>query len=169
VSLVIPPVETSDPFSLQPLLPSDLFSLQTPSPANPTIRLPTRSSWYLPLLLFNSSCRPLSFVNKKQLSLTVFRPWSQQDHVPDEISTTVTKHRLNTHLQPKYPNPEAAEETQTVYHQARLRVGELKDGTTILEEQDVVLTERRTIWGPRRECKLVGVEANGHADVLVGS
>jgi hypothetical protein len=42
-------------------------------------------------------------------------------------------------------------QTQTVFHQAKLRVGELDDGTTVLEEQDVVYTERRIVWNPRQE------------------
>ena len=44
--------------------------------------------------------------------------------------------------------PEEAEEVTRVYKQKRTRARDLEDGSTVMEEQDVVFTERRVIWAP---------------------
>jgi len=79
------------------------------------------------------------------------RPWLQHNHSPEISTLTLTKHRPNAELKTLNAKPEQAMQTQTVFHQAKLRVGELDDGTTVLEEQDVVYTERRIVWNPRQE------------------
>lgn len=68
------------------------------------------------------------------------RPWAQADH---PISKTTTKVWL--------PRPggdgasEEAEEVSAVYHQSRKRTRE-EGGETIVEDQDLVFTERRVTW-----------------------
>ena len=84
----------------------------------------------------------------------VFRPWVQHDHPAEITTTSITRHRLNTDLQPVYAEPERATQTETVMHQTKLRVSEVDDGfnrLTVLEEQDVIFSERIIVWGPPPE------------------
>jgi hypothetical protein len=48
-----------------------------------------------------------------------------------------------------YVESEAAEVSTLIKRSHRRRVRELEDGTTVLEEQDCLFTEKKTVWGPK--------------------
>ena len=83
---------------------------------------------------------------------SVSSPWEQEDH---PIKETVTMYHAP---RPTLSSPissisgparnEKAEETTHIYRQNRTRTRDLDDGSTVLEEQEVVFTEKRVIWLP---------------------
>ncbi|BEI84833.1 hypothetical protein CcaverHIS002_0502340 [Cutaneotrichosporon cavernicola] len=73
-------------------------------------------------------------------------PWAQADH---PITKTTTKVWLPRPGPGGDGAPEEATESSAVYHQSRKRTRE-EGGETILEDQDVLFTERRIIWPSKK-------------------
>lgn len=66
-------------------------------------------------------------------------PWEQEDNPIAQTSTAVMLAR------PGATEAEEAELVEAVYSQRRRRT-RTEEGELVLEEQDLVFTERRTIW-----------------------
>ena len=75
--------------------------------------------------------------------------------------------RPDSDLRSKYADAEQAVQEQIITHQTRKRAGQLDDGTTVLEEQDVVFTERRIVWDRRRIESADPKLKNGHGEIEV--
>ncbi|TXT09207.1 hypothetical protein VHUM_02681 [Vanrija humicola] len=90
----------------------------------------------------NGSTKSLQLLDKPVSSRT-WRfspaPWEQQDNPISQTKTTVMLAR------PGATEPEEAELVEAVYRQRRKRT-RAEDGELVLEEQDLVFTERRTTW-----------------------
>ncbi|KAL1407772.1 JmjC domain-containing histone demethylation protein 1 [Vanrija albida] len=80
-------------------------------------------------------------------------PWEQEDNPIVQDRTTIMLAR------PGGSELEEAEQVEAVYRQRRRRT-HTEDGELVLEEQDLVFTERRTIWIDAP----VKAEVNGHGD-----
>lgn len=70
------------------------------------------------------------------------RPWETKSH-PSSHSDEVIKILRPTNLA---GDPEHADLSTFVKLSQRHRVRELEDGRTVLEEQDILFTEKKTIW-----------------------
>jgi hypothetical protein len=82
-----------------------------------------------------------SIVSYMPFAPLTLSPWDQDDHPVSQETTTVMLPRPGA----SNSEPEVAEQMTATYHQSRKRTRH-EGEETVMEEQDLVFTERRVIW-----------------------